>query len=482
MPLFVCRKCNTRIEDKALKVFGFHYHSQCFVCFDCSTPLSDVYYEINKLPYCKLDYEKPREGENRSPLLFKKNQSTDNSIENKSPIASRKNFKNGSQSSGNLEKSNSNNDFLAELKEKLNISQEIIDNKKNHDIQPYSSSTSSINKSRAMSTDNNNQLEKSTSNNSLGTSNSNNSLSISIGLSGSSNNISNHSVTTPPPQSSIQSGAGGNIGGGKQTYSITHIPDEFSNKQSKYQDPLVSVTLNNKTTPKENGQDVVITQTTTTILSNGKCQKCTNEIYGSCIESHSKQRYHSQCFSCTLCLGSLLEGYFTDNRNGNNYCARCQILLNERNKKSRENAGHCSVCYKRFQSGEFHVVFDNEKFHEACVKCCVCKNQIKDNNFQRELVTSQISNFCCGKCIENGKVDLCGKCDKAIIGGSSLFANGKHYHPNCFTCVSCTLPIKYGSKYAMDLKRNGPRCDSCSEPTTTPTKITATVSAKVVSA
>eukprot|EP01133_Synstelium_polycarpum_P012869 gene12869-15114_t len=220
-------------------------------------------------------------------------------------------------------------------------------------------------------------------------------LLTKIGVIHSSSNTSSSSIGQQHPSN--------NNGDGFKSYTVSYIADKSSSSAAK--PPAFA------------------------------CHKCKSEIWGTTIFNAVGDKFHPHCFQCYICKGSLMDGYF---QNDTGYlCASCQVLLNDQNKQARANCGHCSICYKRFDPNEKHISIDREKYHPQCFKCACCKQVIGDQSFSRDRVTSTISNYCCDPCLNSGRADRCPECKNAIVGGASIFALNKTYHPQCF---KYTLP------------------------------------------
>lgn len=50
----LCRTCDEPIEGPCVQTIeGWRYHPSCFVCFDCQTPLTNIYYSFDNKQYCE---------------------------------------------------------------------------------------------------------------------------------------------------------------------------------------------------------------------------------------------------------------------------------------------------------------------------------------------------------------------------------------------------------------------------------------------
>ncbi|EGC39768.1 hypothetical protein DICPUDRAFT_45032 [Dictyostelium purpureum] len=191
-----------------------------------------------------------------------------------------------------------------------------------------------------------------------------------------------------------------------------------------------------------------------------KCKSCKLEIFGVTLINHLNDSYHPSCFHCLLCQDVIKDPYFTDPKTNEIYCAKCQIILNDREKKNRDSLGFCNSCFKFLSEHDNVIIIDKEKYHNNCFKCSICKDLIRGSNFSREIMTSTSSNYCCNSCLYSGRVDKCPFCNGVVLGNSMFVPNFGNFHPKCFKCSSCQVVIKHSSPFTIG-KNNKPTCQQC---------------------
>lgn len=63
----------------------------------------------------------------------------------------------------------------------------------------------------------------------------------------------------------------------------------------------------------------------------------------------------------------------------------------------------------------------------------------------------------CAACFENKFAARCGGCGNAIVGSASV-ALGQKWHPECFKCKECGVPI---TEESFGVEDNKPVCTKC---------------------
>lgn len=97
------------------------------------------------------------------------------------------------------------------------------------------------------------------------------------------------------------------------------------------------------------------------------------------------------------------------------------------------------------------VQMDGREFHQQCVRCSRCQNQILEHYMMKkpgELLCTQ-----CG-------MSKCAKCNQSINSMAEVQAQGKSFHLECFSCVKCRIMLE--GKYYGDA--TAPKCASCELP------------------
>ena len=114
------------------------------------------------------------------------------------------------------------------------------------------------------------------------------------------------------------------------------------------------------------------------------------------------KKFHPYCFTCTECAKPLSPNNFYE-KNGKPYC-----------------------------EDDYHRLFSP--------KCAGCKLPIKDVSFQNNSIIFKFSYFFHSH--DQGKI---------------IRALGKDWHPQCFTCTECAIPLKPDNFY----EKNGkPYCEN----------------------
>ena len=102
----------------------------------------------------------------------------------------------------------------------------------------------------------------------------------------------------------------------------------------------------------------------------------------------------------------------------------------------------CSKCFKAI-SGTTVRAF-GKAWHDFCFTCGKCKYPIRDSKYAAE---HDIPYH--GDCLALLRGEVCTQCLKPITGTVTT-ALGKKWHPDCFTCARCRLPILTAQFSAKD--------------------------------
>lgn len=99
----------------------------------------------------------------------------------------------------------------------------------------------------------------------------------------------------------------------------------------------------------------------------------------------------------------------------------------------------CSGCLKNITDGNgFYIDSLFEYYHPNCFKCCKCKCSFSDNN---PYIPFKGNAYCEKDYISMGAI--CFAC-KTPINGHSIFALGRNYHHEHFTCTDCKISLSNG--------------------------------------
>eukprot|EP00906_Rhabdomonas_costata_P019544 RCo028517 len=103
---------------------------------------------------------------------------------------------------------------------------------------------------------------------------------------------------------------------------------------------------------------------------------------------------------------------------------------------SSASAGGCLQCSRCLKpiSGTFVRAF-GMPWHDTCFLCGRCGMPIRDAKYASEKGVPYH-----GECLAMLRGEVCFKCGKPITGTVTTALNEK-WHPDCFTCGLCNLPI-----------------------------------------
>jgi len=137
------------------------------------------------------------------------------------------------------------------------------------------------------------------------------------------------------------------------------------------------------------------------------CSGCGNTIGGDYIIALDHD-WHKECFSCGLCTKTITGTFYIID--GKRKCEGCY------------NSSHTCYTCGRPLIGQFLQYEDGKEVHKECAP-----------------------------------KKFCSKCNGDITGNYTDVM-GKEYHPDCFVCLNCTLPL--GGQSFVEWE-GGPHCLEC---------------------
>jgi len=130
--------------------------------------------------------------------------------------------------------------------------------------------------------------------------------------------------------------------------------------------------------------------------------------------------------------------------------------------KDEASLGVCGGCNQNIESEA--VLAGKAHFHKDCFTCHHCKTRLTGKFFMVD------ANYFCDTHKTVG-LDKCSSCGDFITDGALVTGNNK-YHPACFNCHTCHMPLdgkffttKDGKNICeLDYKNSQPKCSHCSLP------------------
>ncbi|KAI2809505.1 hypothetical protein BLOT_000654 [Blomia tropicalis] len=207
----------------------------------------------------------------------------------------------------------------------------------------------------------------------------------------------------------------------------------------------------------------------------GPCIACGQYIVGSLVTALD-QMWHPECFTCVNC-DTILKAHNYATEDGKQYCKDCHLRLfgppcsnryNLLNRIWHPECFCCVECGKRLTPDNFierlGSPYCKEDYHRLfSPKCCVCHLPIKDKAINALGKMWHPHCFKCTHCgipleernfyeknglpyCEKDYLDLfhpkCAGCKKPIADGRQMMAMGKPWHPECFRCTVCVKPLQ----------------------------------------
>ncbi|XP_050534729.1 actin-binding LIM protein 3 isoform X3 [Daktulosphaira vitifoliae] len=198
------------------------------------------------------------------------------------------------------------------------------------------------------------------------------------------------------------------------------------------------------------------------------CSGCKKKCSGEVLKIKGDKYFHIECFKCTVCNRSLVQGLFFS-EDGSWYCPDdYQKLFGKK----------CTVC-NDYIKDELVIVL-GQTYHQQCFTCSHCRQPCPKG----DLVTYVGKSILCSKCKEipvkrpgsaqsrqttNNETD-CAECGEDLKNGQALYALDKQWHIYCFKCHACST-VLHGEYMGRDgvpycekdyQKLFGVKCTYCS--------------------
>jgi len=198
------------------------------------------------------------------------------------------------------------------------------------------------------------------------------------------------------------------------------------------------------------------------------CSGCKKKCSGEVLKIKGDKFFHIECFKCTICSRSLVQGLFFSEE-GSWYCPDdYQKLFGKK----------CTVC-NDYIKDELVIVL-GQTYHQQCFTCSHCRQPCPKG----DLVTCVGNSILCSKCKEipvkrpvsaqskqNSINDTdCAECGDDLRNGQALYALDRQWHIYCFKCHECSA-VLHGEYMGRDgvpycekdyQKLFGVKCTYCS--------------------
>ncbi|KPM04587.1 Paxillin-like protein [Sarcoptes scabiei] len=171
------------------------------------------------------------------------------------------------------------------------------------------------------------------------------------------------------------------------------------------------------------------------------CDGCREPIEDDNYVSALGKNFHPDCFKCTECFKPLNPYNFYE-KNGLPYCE---------DDYHRLFSPKCAGCKQPIKDNNYIRAMGKD-WHPDCFKCTQCKVPLDPENFYEKNGLPY-----CEKDYFNLFHPKCYGCTKPIQG-TPLRAMGHDWHPECFNCDKCHVPLSPDNFY----EKNGrPYCENC---------------------
>ena len=190
------------------------------------------------------------------------------------------------------------------------------------------------------------------------------------------------------------------------------------------------------------------------VESRGICYACEQPILGEIIHALDR-KYHPEHFFCSVCQKEIGNESFIE-RDDKVYCDGCYTSY---------FLPICPKCQKPVL--DFCTEAMGQKWHPECFTCNECGKSLGDEVFMERKITDKESDdpnnnqtktmAYCEKCYNTLFAPSCARCQKPI-SGKFLHAMDKYWHPECFSCKTCSKLFAKGKFFEY---QNQPFCEEC---------------------
>jgi len=129
-----------------------------------------------------------------------------------------------------------------------------------------------------------------------------------------------------------------------------------------------------------------------------RCSGCSEAILEGGVR-HRSRPYHHKCFKCAACGATLGKTPFVQ-RDNELLCVVCY---------ADKFAMKCSKCEATIQPGDQFLLVEEKRFHEGCLICAICEDQLADNPF-----------------VQDGERNVCVPCSKNGLKSYKLKESAAH--------------------------------------------------------
>ncbi|XP_014679638.1 PREDICTED: LOW QUALITY PROTEIN: four and a half LIM domains protein 2-like [Priapulus caudatus] len=154
---------------------------------------------------------------------------------------------------------------------------------------------------------------------------------------------------------------------------------------------------------------------------------CEPHVVGTRKMEYKGHQWHEHCF-CPASMQAAIGTRSFIPKDNEIYCATCY---------EEKFATRCVKCTKIITSGG--VTYKSEPWHRECFMCTNCNALLAGQRF-----TSRDDRPYCATCFTDLFAKRCDACSKPIIGmGGTKFISfeERHWHNECFLCVTCKTSL-----------------------------------------
>jgi paxillin len=201
------------------------------------------------------------------------------------------------------------------------------------------------------------------------------------------------------------------------------------------------------------------------------------------------QSWHPDCFVCGECGCGFDDGaYFTHESKpycrehfGSLFCERCPgcsepiidgTTIKIGDEKWHQDCLRCDECSEPLDGKMMALGDPVRRYHHHCFTCDTCSAPLVDPGTGVGKFAAHEDKKLCVGCYAEAAGPRCSGCHGVIsTGQTAITALGGKWHPSCFVCLACELPVE-GSMAAVNgrplcgscLQQSKPCCPTCGKP------------------